>query len=206
MSRNVVIVDYGTGNLHSVKKCLDRLKVASIVSSERDVIRNCDRILLPGVGHFGRAMSTLSEMNLIDSLYEAVLIRRRPVLGICLGMELMASKGEEGDCAGLGWIHGKVARFGISDRQRFKVPNIGWSRIIRKKESKLLRNIAETAEFYFVHSYCFAVDNPGDVLSETRYEKSFVSAVEHENIFGVQFHPEKSFDAGARLIKNFIDI
>jgi imidazole glycerol-phosphate synthase subunit HisH len=206
MPLNVVIVDYGTGNLQSVKRSLDRLGATATVSSNPREVRNCDKILLPGVGHVGRTMQYLEGSGLADALTEAVLIRQKPVLGICLGMELMATVCEEGDAKGLGWIKGEVVRFGISNLLRYKVPHVGWNQIQIKKRSLLLKGVPETSEFYFVHSYHYNVANPADTLSETDYETKFVSAIEKDHIFGVQFHPEKSFEAGSRLLKNFIDL
>lgn len=203
MSSKVVIVDYGTGNLNSVKKTMDRLEVECIVSSDPKDITGSRKIILPGVGHFGRAMSKLNELNLLDALHEAVLVKKTPVLGICLGMQLMAGRSEEGDFKGLGWIDAEVVRFDVADKVKHKIPHIGWNRISIKKRSLLMNDISDASEFYFLHSFYLKINNQSDVLNETLYDFNYSSAVEKDNIFGVQYHPEKSHDAGLQLLKNF---
>jgi glutamine amidotransferase len=206
MKLNVIIVDYGTGNLNSVKRSLDILGVSSVVSSDPKDIANAEKIILPGVGHFGKAMSNLKRLNLLDPLHDAVLVKRKPILGICLGMELMAEKSEEGNASGLGWFEAEIIQFNISDKKRYKVPHMGWNQICIKKTSSLMKNVPEFSEFYFVHSYHLQIKNQTDLLNETEYEVTFPSAIEKDNIFGVQYHPEKSHDAGLQLLKNFIEL
>jgi glutamine amidotransferase len=206
MSLRLVIVDYGTGNLNSVKKSLDRMKVSSTISSDPKDIINSEKIILPGVGHFGKSMSRLKELNLLDALHEAVLVKEKPVLGICLGMELMVKESEEGKAEGLGWLEAETIRFSVSDKIQYKVPHIGWNRIHIRKHSLLMNKIPESSEFYFVHSYHLKTNNQSDILNETQYDYFFPSAIEKDNIFGVQYHPEKSHDAGAQLLKNFIEL
>lgn len=206
MSSGIVIVDLGTGNLFSVAKSLARIGANSLISSRAEDIANAKKIILPGVGHFGKAMHALTELNLADALNEAALVKRKPVLGICLGMELMARTSEEGDVAGLGWIDAEVVRFDIADKQRFKVPHIGWNRIEIKKESVLMKGLSGSSEFYFLHSYHLKVNDEADALNKTEYETVFTSAIEKDNLFGVQYHPEKSHDAGARVLRNFVEM
>lgn len=206
MRGKLVIVDYGMGNLNSVKKTLERLSVDAVISSDPKDIRESDKIILPGVGHFGKAMSNLKELNLLDSLNEVVLADKKPILGICLGMQLLAKKSEEGNAVGLGWIDAEVTKFQVSDKLKFKVPHMGWNRISVKKNSLLMKEIPDHSEFYFVHSFHIKVNDKSDLLNETEYEYAFTSAVEKDNIFGVQYHPEKSHDTGAQLIKNFIKL
>lgn len=206
MSSKLVIVNYGMGNLNSVKRAMSRLRVDSVISSNPKDIAGSDKIILPGVGHFGKAMSNLKELGLLDVLNEVVLIKKKPILGICLGMQLLAEKSEEGDSVGLGYIDGEVVKFRVSDSLKYKVPHMGWNQIIAKKESPLMKDLPEPKEFYFVHSYHFKTANESDVLNRTNYDYDFVSAVEKDNIFGVQYHPEKSHDTGAKLLKNFIEL
>ena len=206
MTLRVTIVDYGTGNLNSVKRSLDLLGVSSIVSSDPSDISRAEKIILPGVGHFGKAMSNLRRLNLLDPLNQAVLVDRKPILGICLGMELMAEKSEEGNANGLGWFQADIIQFNVSDKRRYKVPHMGWNKIFIKKNSLLMRNVPEFSEFYFVHSFHLKIRNQSDILNETEYEVKFPSAIEKGNIFGVQYHPEKSHDAGLQLLKNFIEM
>lgn len=206
MSSKLVIVDYGTGNLNSVKKKLDGMNVDSIISSNPKDIIASRKIILPGVGHFGKVMLRLKELNLVDLLHECVLIKQKPTLGICLGMHLMTKKSEEGNAEGLGWFDAEVIKFNVSDRIKYKVPHIGWNRTSIKKNSPLMKDVSERSEFYFLHSYHLRINNQCDLLSETDYNYIFPSAIEKDNIFAVQYHPEKSHNDGEKILKNFIEI
>ena len=205
MPQEIVIVDYGMGNLHSVQRKFSRIGARTIVTSDPDVIGRAKKLVLPGVGHFQRAMENLRELQVLEALNDS-RARGTPVLGICLGMQLMACSSEEGDTEGLGWLDAKVIRFKIGDTVRFKVPHVGWNEAVQKKRSALFKNIPEHAEFYFVHAYHLVADREAIVLSETEYDYIFASAMESENIFGVQFHPEKSHEIGESLLKNFLDL
>jgi len=201
---DVAIVDYGMGNLHSAVKAFRRLGAQpEVVSTPADVAA-ARRLVLPGVGHFGRAMANLHASGLRAALDEAVLARGVPLLGICLGMQLLARHSEEGDADGLGWVDAEVVRFRVSDPLRFKVPQMGWNRLRPTRESPLTRDLPDEAEFYFVHAYHLRCDDAAQVLGETVYDYPFPSAVARDNVLGVQFHPEKSHDAGARLLANFL--
>lgn len=193
------------GNMHSVWKHLTSFGVECAVSAKPQEILKASKLILPGVGHFGQAMENLEQQGLVDVLNELVMHKKIPILGICLGMQLMADYSEEGNTDGLGWIFGKVRRLQVKDTLRFKVPHMGWNQIRKQKKSKLLEGISGTSEFYFLHSYHLMAEQ-NDVLSETSYSCEFTSAVERENIYGVQFHPEKSHSAGRILLNNFIKI
>ena len=206
MDNSVLIIDYGMGNIHSIQRRLRQAGAECHVSSKPKDVLQAKKLILPGVGHFGRAMQNLHEFGLVEALNEAVLHRKTPVLGICLGMQLMAKHSKEGDADGLGWVDGTVTRFRIEDRLRYKVPHMGWNQAGQIKESPLLKGIPENSEFYFVHSFHFLANEASDMLTETDYSYLFVSAIEKENIFGVQFHPEKSHEAGIILLRNFIRI
>jgi glutamine amidotransferase len=206
MKKTLAIVDYGMGNLNSVKKKLDRLKTtASITSNPKDIIK-ADKIILVGVGHFAKAMKNIKELNLLDTLNEAVIIKKKPVLGICLGMQLMAKDSEEGNTEGLGWLDANVRKMQVGDTLRFKIPHTGWNKITQSKKSRLMKGIPESSEFYFVHSYHLMSNETSNILNETEYYFKFTSAIEKNNIFGVQYHPEKSHDVGEVLLKNFISL
>ena len=206
MKKTFAIVDYRMGNLHSVKKKLDRLKTtASITSNPRDIIK-ADKIILVGVGHFAKAMKNIKELALLDALNEVAIIKKKPVLGICLGMQLMAKDSEEGKTEGLGWLDANVRKMQVDDTLKFKIPHTGWNKIIQSKKSHLMKGIPESSEFYFVHSYYLRSNETSNILHETEYCFKFTSAIEKDNIFGVQYHPEKSHDVGEVLLKNFISL
>lgn len=202
------IVDYGMGNIFSVQKKLLQENITVTVSSEPQDISQADKIILLGVGHFNKAMDNLIDLNLIEPLNEFALIKRKPVLGICLGMQLMAMSSEEGIGSnhGLGWVDASVKKFQTDDFKRFKIPHMGWNTINSLKKSALMKNISFEDEFYFVHSFFMEPNDPNLMLNETIYIEKFCSGIEKENIFGVQYHPEKSHDAGRTLLKNFIAI
>ncbi len=177
--------------------------VNAIVSSRYSDICNADKIIMPGVGHFSNAMNNLKQLNLLDALNEFALVQQKPILGICLGMQLMAKHSEEGNVSGLGWFDAEVIRFNVKDTLKYKIPHVGWNQVIMAKQSLLMEQIPNLAEFYFVHSFYFKEREKSDVLNYSEYEYNFVSAVEKNNIFGVQYHPEKSHDVGLQLLKNF---
>ena len=206
MKKTVAIVDYGMGNLNSVKKKLYRLKTtASITSNPKDIIK-ADKIILVGVGHFAKAMKNIKELDLLDALNEVAIIKKKPVLGICLGMQLMAKDSEEGKTEGLGWLDANVRKMQVDDTLKFKIPHTGWNKITQSKKSHLMKGIPESSEFYFVHSYYLRSNETSNILNETEYCFKFTSAIEKDNIFGVQYHPEKSHDVGEVLLKNFISL
>ena len=206
MKKTFAIVDYRMGNLNSVKKKLDRLKTTvSITSNPRDIVK-ADKIILVGVGHFAKAMKNIKELNLLDTLNEVAIIKKKPVLGICLGMQLMAKDSEEGNTEGLGWLNANVRKMQVDDTLKFKIPHTGWNKITQSKKSRLMKGIPESSEFYFVHSYHLMSNETSNILNETEYYFKFTSAIEKNNIFGVQYHPEKSHDIGEVLLKNFISL
>jgi imidazole glycerol-phosphate synthase subunit HisH len=206
MTQKIVIIDYGMGNLNSVKRKLKRIGINALISKLPSDISDADKLILPGVGHFQQAVENLKNMRIWDLLNENVLTKEKPILGICLGMQLMAMQSEEGNVKGLGWFDAEVIRFRVKDTLKHKVPHTGWNQVIIMKESKLMRDIPDLSEFYFVHAYHFKCNQQEDVLNETDYEYNFTSGVEKGNIFGVQYHPEKSHDIGDQLLKNFIGL
>ncbi|MDP3463676.1 MAG: imidazole glycerol phosphate synthase subunit HisH [Bacteroidales bacterium] len=206
MKQQVVIVDYGMGNLRSVQKKLIKFLPDIILTSDPYQISKADKLLLPGVGHFAMAVKNIIKLGIWDTVNETVLVKGTPVLGICLGMQLMARHSQEGNVNGFGWFDAEVVRFKVEDKLKYKIPHIGWNNVLPTKPSKLFEGIPADSEFYFVHSYHIKSNKKSDVLAFTEYESSFVSAFERNNIFGVQFHPEKSHIMGEKLLSNFLKI
>ena len=203
MPVKIVVIDYGMGNLRSIRNKFMHMGIPAVISFERSEIENADKLILPGVGHFSTAMNNLRQLNLIELLNDKVLCQKTPILGICLGMQLLAKSSEEGFCEGLGWIDASVKRFSVSDTQKFKIPHIGWNSVDIKKKTLLFSNIQEDSFFYFVHSYYMVCHSSEDVLTTSVYDYEFASSVQKDNIFGTQFHPEKSFEQGELMLKNF---
>ena len=202
----IAIINYGMGNLSSVKRKMDRIGVESIITSSREEISGSDKIVLPGVGHFAKAVSEIKKRGLWQFLSDQVLVEKKLILGICLGMQLMAKSSEEGNEEGFGWFDARVIRLNVSDKIRFKIPHMGWNTLNYFKDSPLFKQLSPDSEFYFVHSYHVQCYNSVDILAETIYEYPFTSAVQKGNISGVQFHPEKSHDVGEQLLRNFVNL
>jgi imidazole glycerol-phosphate synthase subunit HisH len=201
----ITIIDYKTGNLGSIQNILKRIGEASVVTSDPAVIANATKLILPGVGAFDTGMKNLTELGLIDILNKKVINEKVPVLGICLGMQVLSKGSEEGTLAGLGWIDSTTVRFRFQNTGEYKIPHMGWNFINQHKPSRLFDNMYADPRFYFVHSYFFSAADPEDILTTTTYEIEFTSSVEKGNILGVQFHPEKSHKFGMKLLKNFVD-
>ena len=202
----MTIVDYKTGNLGSIQNILKRIGKESVITSDKKVIAEATKLILPGVGAFDTGMRNLLELDLVDILNKKVIEEKTPVLGICLGMQLLSSGSEEGSLKGLGWINATTVRFNFINSLEYKIPHMGWNFIKQHKASRLLDNMYSDPRFYFVHSYYFNAIDPEDILTSTTYEKEFTSSVERGNILGVQFHPEKSHKFGMKLLENFVDL
>ena len=201
----IVIVNYGMGNLRSVAMKFERIKAAAVISADPADILKADKLVLPGVGYFAAGMRNLAQAGLIEPLNEAVLGKKTPILGICLGMQLFTRFSEEGDCPGLGWIDGATKRLAPPEGERaFRVPHVGWNTLTLRRGSILFEGIDPGLRYYFVHSYAVFCDDPGQVAAETDHGQTFASAVVRDNIHGVQFHPEKSHRHGLAMIENFM--
>ena len=200
----VAIIDYGVGNLASVAAAVDKVGYSCVVTSDPDTIKSADKLILPGVGAFGDGMKSLKERGLVDVLNATVLDARVPVLGICLGFQLIAHGSDEfGEHQGLGWIDADVVRMKPAD-ETLRLPHVGWNELYQTKPSPLFEGIEDETLFYYVHSYQLVPRNRDIVVGECDYGGRFVSAVQQDNIFAVQFHPEKSQLGGLALIKNFL--
>ncbi len=201
----VGIVNYGMGNLHSIQRKLHLLHTDFKIIENPEEVTTCERLILPGVGHFGMAMQRLEERNLLPALHTFVKDQEKPILGICLGMQLMTAFSEEGMSPGLGWIPTKIVRFKVSNPELIKVPHIGWNTVEANNNSRLLET--NNDEFYFVHSFhAEPLTDNEIVVHYTNYEENFVSGFEKKNIFGVQYHPEKSHQQGLNLINRFLTV
>lgn len=201
----IAIVDYRVGNVGSIANMIVRVGGKALVTSDSAELRRADKLILPGVGHFDRGMMSLEEMGLIPTLNDLVLNCRVPVLGICLGMQLMCRSSEEGQASGLSWLDASVHKFDTTRYPSLKVPHMGWNTVSPARESYLLdMKPPEPQRFYFVHSYHVECHQQEDVLATTSYGHAFCSVFMHENIIGVQFHPEKSHAFGMELFRRFL--
>lgn len=200
----VGIIDYKMGNVASVKKAFDKIGAKNMLSNNAEEILNASHLVLPGVGAFGDGMENLRNLNLIDLLNDAVITQRKPFLGICLGMQLIAEKGYEfGINKGFGWIKGEAVKLDTSGNLR--LPHIGWDNIEIKNNSLLFKNIPNNSDFYFVHSFHLKCNDASIITSICDYGKKFAASIQKDNIFAVQFHPEKSQEKGLQILKNFIE-
>ena len=209
---NVKIINYGTGNLNSVSKALEvaateiNKKINIKISNKPKDILDSDRIILPGQGSFRQcALAVKNIPGLWDSLNEFVLVKKKPIFGICVGMQLFSEKGyEERVTEGFGWIKGSVKKIETTNKD-LKLPHMGWNEVNVIKKNDLFVDIKNLSHFYFVHSFAFEAENINDVICITDYEKSVVAALLKDNIFGSQFHPEKSQENGIKLLSNFLN-
>ena len=200
----ISIINYGSGNIRAIGNIYDVLNVPYNVASSVGEIENADKIILPGVGAFDETMNKLNSNGFRNILDKKVLEDRVPILGICVGMQMLANKSDEGVLGGLGWIPGYVRKFDVSTIQgKPKLPHLGWNSVEIVKDTPLFTGIDPNEGFYFIHTYYFECEDNRDVLSQTEYGIKFHSAVNRNNIYGVQFHPEKSHTNGIQLLKNF---
>lgn len=201
----IAIIHTGLGNFQSVSNAFAALGQETLITHRAEDLRKARSLVLPGVGSFGHGMARLKELGFVDLLSEEVLKKKKPILGICLGMQLMSQKGfEGGEFKGLGWVPGTVE---LLDTQAgaLRLPHVGWNELEPRSGSRLFKGIAPGANFYFTHSYCFKPTTTVSVSALCQYGQSFVSAIESDNIAAVQFHPEKSQDVGLKLLKNFLE-
>ena len=201
----ITIVNYGMGNLGSMFNMFKRIGVKASIESDPAFIQQAEKLVLPGVGAFDTAMTCINSVpGLRDVLDHKALVEHTPVLGVCLGMQLLTRSSEEGALAGLGWIPGVTSR--LPKKDGLKVPHMGWNVALPNTPSRLTSKVGDEPRYYFVHSYCVHVDDPVHALMKTHYSIDFESAIGHENIYGVQFHPEKSHRFGMQILKNFADL
>lgn len=200
----IALVDYGLGNIHAFANIYKSLNIPVVVADNAEKLDGADHIILPGVGAFDWAMAKLNHSGMRSLLDEMVLVRKIPVLGVCVGMQMMAHRSDEGKMSGLGWIGGDVKKFDEATFvQQTHLPHMGWNNVLPQKTVGLFADMADKPLFYFLHSYYFSPARTEDSLALTNYNGMFASAVGCDNVFGMQFHPEKSHRAGIQLLKNF---
>jgi glutamine amidotransferase len=202
----ICIIDYGAGNIGSISNMFRKLGRPVKITSNPEDIKNAKKLILPGVGSFDYGMSKLGESGLIEILNEKVLKDKIPILGICLGAQLMTKKSEEGNLMGFGWFDAEVKKFSPKDESVFRIPHMGWNYVKLIKETPLSKDLPFEPKYYFVHSYYLQSNKLEDIFMTTNYENDFVSALNHDNIYAVQFHPEKSHKYGLKIFQNFLSI
>ena len=202
----MIIVDYGIGNLGSIQNTLRRVRIEAKISSDAAEIRAADRLIFPGMGSFDKAMSTLNKTGLKSVLEESVIDRKIPILGICLGMQLLCRGSEEGVLPGLGWVEADVKRFKFPQGSQLRIPHIGWNDVKILRETSLVEGLTPRDRFYFAHSYHVADIPEKYIVAKTNYGYDFCSIFQKGNIMAIECHPERSFAAGAKLLSNFAKV
>lgn len=200
---NIVILDYGLGNLGSILNMLHYLEIEAVISSDVTTIKQAKKLILPGVGSFDHGIKNLKSTGLFEIINQLVLVNQVPILGICLGMQLMTKSSEEGVEQGLGWIDATTKKFKFLPKLRLKVPHIGWNSANAKSDNVIMNGLVDTNKFYFVHSYYVTCNHSDDVVASSIYGHDFTCILAKNNIYGCQFHPEKSHRYGMQLFRNF---
>lgn len=203
----ITIIDYGLGNISAFANVYRRLNIEVSIAKSAHDLKTASKVILPGVGAFDHAMELLNQSGMREPLDELALGNRVPVLGVCVGMQILARSSDEGDLPGLGWIEGSVRGFKSLELQNnLPLPHMGWNDVHPASSNQLFDQLESEAQFYFLHSYYFHCDNDEDVLATSSYGVNFSCAINWKNIYGVQFHPEKSHHSGTRLLKNFAEL
>ena len=200
----ITIIDYGVGNISAFVNVYKRVNVTVKIAKTAADLENAQKLILPGVGHFDHAMSQLVKSGMREKIDELVLVKKLPVIGICVGMQMMGNDSDEGVMQGLKWIDASIKKFDETKIQQVtRLPHMGWNDVSAVTRNPLFNGLEKDALFYFLHSYYFQCNNPSDILATSEYGGIFTSAIQHENIFGIQFHPEKSHSYGETLLHNF---
>ena len=202
----ITIVDYGTSNLGSMQNMLKKIGAASAIASTPEALQSATKIIIPGVGSYDSGMHKLNASGMVEALNEKALVQKIPILGVCLGMQLMTESSEEGVSSGLGWVAAKAIRFDQKSDPNLRVPHVGWNIVHGLGDSPLLASMDEETRFYFSHSYFVAPKDRKDVILEAEYGRHrFAAAFEKDNLIGAQFHPEKSHRFGMWFLRNFVE-
>ena len=203
----ISLIDYGVGNINAFLNIFKQLGITAGKASSADDMKRASKLILPGVGAFDDAMQRLNNSGMLDALQEAVMVNKTPVIGICVGMQMLAERSDEGVMPGLGWIKGEVKRFDPATISHItKFPHMGWNDVNPVRDSPLFAGLETHARFYFLHSYYYQCDDPADVLATSEYGVRFASAINHKHIYGIQCHPEKSHHFGIQLLQNFANL
>ena len=203
----IAIVDYGLGNVNALANIYKRLNIPAVIASTPQQLESAQKLILPGVGAFDWALKRLNESGLRDTVERLVVRDKKPVLGICVGMQIMANRSDEGTMMGLGWIAGQVKKIdSVANNPVIALPHMGWNDVTLRLPVPLFRGLEREARFYFLHSYCFIPCDPEHVLASCNYHTSICASVGAGNVYGVQFHPEKSHHYGIRLLQNFAEL
>jgi imidazole glycerol-phosphate synthase subunit HisH len=203
----IAIVNYGLGNVRAFVNVYERLHLSVLVAETPNDLKAASRLILPGVGAFDHAMGKLNNSGMLHAIEKLVLDQQMPILGVCVGMQMLARSSDEGKLPGLGWIEGRVRKFDIRGLSgKVQLPHMGWNTIQAREDNRLLGAFNHSSRFYFLHSYYFECHDERDSIAKTEYGIRFSSAVNIRNIYGVQFHPEKSHDWGIQLLKKFADL
>ena len=197
------IIDYGVGNIKAIANIYKNLNIPFKIVKDISEFENITKLILPGVGSFDHAMISLQNSGMKEKLDELVLEKKIPVIGICVGMQMLAKSSEEGTLNGLGWIDGIVKKFDKSKIKNAPLRHMGWNNLILEKKNKIFDNLEENPRYYFLHSYYFECENKEDVIATATYGEKFDCMINHKNIYGIQCHPEKSHHNGMQLLKNF---
>ena len=200
----IAIINYGVGNLNAFLNIYNKLDIEIKIASKKEDLEGVTKLILPGVGAFDHAMEKLVASGMKETLDEMVLVKKVPVIGICVGMQILAASSDEGKLPGLGWIDARVKKFDVNTLQfKTHLPHMGWNDVVPTKENPLFKGLEKDSKFYFLHSYYFECNRKEDIIAQTNYGIDFTCAANKENIFGVQFHPEKSHHFGINLLNNF---
>ena len=197
------IIDYGLGNINAISNIYNKLKINNIIIKSIEGFEKSDKLILPGVGAFDSAMNLLSNSNFVSEIQKQIFQKEKKLLGICVGMQIFAENSAEGKSNGLNFFEAKVKKINTNDQKKLRLPHMGWNSINITKDDLLFKDLDDNEYFYFCHSYFFECKNKKNILAETNYGHQFSSVVKNENIYGIQFHPEKSHDSGVKILNNF---
>ena len=202
----ITVINYGLGNINAIKRVYNNLNIPVKIATKVNDLENSEKYILPGVGAFDYAMQKLNESGLKDVLSDKIINDKKHILGICVGMQIMAKSSDEGNLPGLGWLDAKVKKLDNINDGKLSIPHMGWNNIIPNKTSSILNGLNTKSNFYFLHSYYLETHLSDIIIAKANYGSDFICAVNQKNIFGVQFHPEKSHNQGIELLKNFSDL